>query len=270
MKGFKIVAIVLCIVLLLGATSVLLVSANEDSENFFENLFGGDKDDSETESKEPEESLPAADSLDANCEHEFDSGVVYKAAKCVTSGVMKYTCAECKGIKYESISAPGHDWDDGKITIQGSCTEKHEITYTCKKCGSSTVVLQSEIHPNSSKITVVTAFSELKHEIETKCGLCGKVLKQEIVPHSWDDGVITKAATCEDGEMLYTCECGATKTVAIAGSGHTVEYSYDIESETKHSVTETCSVCDQVLSFGTKTESHSWSNDQCVKCGATR
>ena len=42
--------------------------------------------------------------------------------------------------------------------------------------------------------------------------------------HTWDEGVQTKAPTCEEkGEMLYTCtdaECGATKTEEIAALGH--------------------------------------------------
>lgn len=42
--------------------------------------------------------------------------------------------------------------------------------------------------------------------------------------HTWDDGVVTKAATCtETGRMSYVCtdpECGATKTEEIPAKGH--------------------------------------------------
>ena len=40
--------------------------------------------------------------------------------------------------------------------------------------------------------------------------------------HKWDDGKVTKEATCtEAGEKTYTCTvCGATKVVAIAALGH--------------------------------------------------
>ena len=40
--------------------------------------------------------------------------------------------------------------------------------------------------------------------------------------HKWDDGKVTKAATCtEAGEKTYTCTvCGKTKVVAIPALGH--------------------------------------------------
>ena len=40
--------------------------------------------------------------------------------------------------------------------------------------------------------------------------------------HKWNDGVVTKAATCtEAGEKLYTCTvCNKTKTEAIEATGH--------------------------------------------------
>ena len=271
----KIVVIVLCIVLVLGAASMLAVSANVKLENFFTDLFGGVETDagtgSETEGQPNDsvETLPGNENLNSECVHEFDDGVTFKEATCVSSGVVKYTCSNCTGIKYESIPAPGHDWDDGKITVQGSCKVKQEVTYTCDRCGSTNKLVNTEVHPSDSRQEVVTAFSELKHEIATHCLACKKVLKREIVPHSWNDGEVTVQPTCNDGEMLYKCVCGATKTVVIAGVGHDIEYSYDIESETKHSVTKTCTICNQVISTG-QTESHSWSNDKCVKCGAER
>ena len=47
--------------------------------------------------------------------------------------------------------------------------------------------------------------------------------KYEVIhPHSWDDGVVTKAATCtEDGIRTYTCSIGGeTRTEAIPATGH--------------------------------------------------
>ena len=41
--------------------------------------------------------------------------------------------------------------------------------------------------------------------------------------HSWDEGTVTKEATCtEDGEIVYTCTvCGETYTEVIPATGHT-------------------------------------------------
>jgi len=39
--------------------------------------------------------------------------------------------------------------------------------------------------------------------------------------HDWDEGTENRAATCtEEGEMLFTCECGETKTETIDALGH--------------------------------------------------
>ena len=48
------------------------------------------------------------------------------------------------------------------------------------------------------------------------------VVEAAVCEHVWDNGVVTKAATCEEaGVMTYTCtKCGATKTEAIAALGH--------------------------------------------------
>ena len=48
------------------------------------------------------------------------------------------------------------------------------------------------------------------------------VVEAAVCEHAWDNGVVTKAATCEEaGVMTYTCtKCGATKTEAIAALGH--------------------------------------------------
>lgn len=44
------------------------------------------------------------------------------------------------------------------------------------------------------------------------------------IEHNWDNGTVTKAATCtKEGSMLYTCTddgCGETKTESIPATGH--------------------------------------------------
>ena len=142
----KIVVIVLCIVLLLGAGSMLVVSTNDKAEDFFNDLFGNTETGSGSgaETEDPEETIPETDTLNEACVHEFDAGAVFKEKTCTSNGVIKYTCSKCEGIKYDVDPAPGHLWDDGKITVQGSCTQKQEITYTCNSCQSTKKVVQNE------------------------------------------------------------------------------------------------------------------------------
>ena len=52
------------------------------------------------------------------------------------------------------------------------------------------------------------------------CSACGDAYTEAIAKlaeHVWDDGVITLEPTVEaEGVKTYTCECGATKTEAVA------------------------------------------------------
>lgn len=47
-------------------------------------------------------------------------------------------------------------------------------------------------------------------------------IEQQTCIHEWDDGEVTKEATCEkEGEMTYVCEvCGKTKTEKIEKTAH--------------------------------------------------
>ena len=62
--------------------------------------------------------------------------------------------------------------------------------------------------------------------MENICQRCGDTQLVKDLPvtedHKWNDGVVTKAATCtEAGEKLYTCTvCNKTKTETIEATGH--------------------------------------------------
>ena len=92
---------------------------------------------------------------------------------------------------------------------------------------------------------------------DTVCAICGEeITKGEAIPangHSWDEGEITTAPTCENaGVKTYTCTvCNATKTEAIDATGHTpVEVAEQPATctEAGHTAGTKCSVCDAILS----------------------
>ncbi len=81
--------------------------------------------------------------------------------------------------------------------------------------------------------------------------------------HSWDDGVETAAATCEDmGTMTYTCKtCGDTKEEATAPLGHDWESEYtEATCSTAGYTTQVCSRCGatQAIDGGAATDIHSY------------
>jgi hypothetical protein len=81
-----------------------------------------------------------------------------------------------------------------------------------------------------------------------------------ISEHHWDNGVVTKEATCtEDGVTLYTCtdqNCGETRTETIPALGHTVVMDEAVPATcTESGKTEGmhCSVCGEVFAAQGKT-----------------
>ena len=194
--------------------------------------------------------------------HAWGSGAVTKPATCTEAGEETYTC-ECGATKTEAIAAAGHkysaewskdatnhwhectvcgdkkdqvahEWDEGAVTKQPTCTEEGVKTYTCSVCGQTkTEVIEAQGHDYAE----VWSKDETNHWHE--CTVCHA--KTDIAGHAWGSGVVTRPATCtEDGEKTYTCECGATRTEAIAASGHkyATEWSKD---ETNH--WHECTVC---------------------------
>ena len=120
-----------------------------------------------------------------------------------------------------------HDYE---ITVTPpTCSEKGYTTYTCTLCGEGYVDDYVPAKGHSEVIDKAVAatcteggLTEGKH-----CSVCGEVLvAQQVIPatgHSWNDGVVTKAATCtESGVKTYTCRNDAnhTRMETIPAAGH--------------------------------------------------
>ncbi len=72
--------------------------------------------------------------------------------------------------------------------------------------------------------------------------------------HSYDDGVVTTAATCTTtGVKTFTCECGAVKYETIAALGHDWDDEVTVKAtcEQAGSVTKQCKTCLSVVTVST-------------------
>lgn len=109
----------------------------------------------------------------------------------------KATCRICGG-KYGETTEHTGVW----TKLEG----KDEHSRVCLVCG------QTETKKCSGGTLTCTE--------QATCEVCGE--KYGAPSHSWNDGVITKSATCIDGGVkTYTCAvCGGTKTEQIAALGH--------------------------------------------------
>ncbi|MBQ6118559.1 MAG: hypothetical protein IJK98_04965, partial [Clostridia bacterium] len=121
-----------------------------------------------------------------------------------------------------------HTWDEGEITKPATCIAMGETTYRCKVegCGSektlTDVAIDTNNHTNVSEIgesdSVCFAHG---YTAGTYCNDCQRWLsgheEKPLPEHTWDEGEITKAATCTvRGETTYRCTvegCTAQKTV---------------------------------------------------------
>lgn len=183
-----------------------------------------------------------------------------KEATCSTEG---YTgdkiCKDC-GKTIEAgkiIPKKEHSWDAGKVTKAANCTEKGIRTYTCQSCS---ITRTEDIPALGHKIVTdaaVAATCETDGKTEgSHCSVCGTILTAQktvkATGHDWDEGKITKAATCEEkGVKTYTCRtCKKTRTEDIPALGHkavtdvAVAATCETDGKTEGSH---CSVCGKVL-----------------------
>ena len=154
-----------------------------------------------------------------------------KAATCAQEGYTGDTyCTDC-GTKLSSgrvLEKKPHTWDSGKITKEATCTEKGIKTYTCVKCKAIKQERLPETgHRNTEYRNIKAATcAETGYTGDLYCKDCNMMLRNgekiEKKPHTWDNGLITTAATCtEKGIKTYTCTvCKTTKTAEIPSTGH--------------------------------------------------
>lgn len=183
-----------------------------------------------------------------------------KEATCSTEG---YTgdkiCKDCgKTIEAgTTIPKKEHSWDAGKVTKAANCTEKGIRTYTCQSCSITRTEDIPALGHKAVTDAAVAATCETDGKTEgSHCSVCGTILTAQktvkATGHDWDEGKITKAATCEEkGVKTYTCRtCKKTRTEDIPALGHkavtdvAVAATCETDGKTEGSH---CSVCGKVL-----------------------
>ena len=134
-----------------------------------------------------------------------------------------------------------HTYDEGVVTKEATPTEQGEKTYTCQveTCGHKKIeyfdykapieppTTDNPPHEHSYVRTVTLAPTCETQGVATYTCRCGDYYTTSIraLGHLWDDGVVTKEATCiEDGEKTYTCkrDSAHTYTETIPATGEHV------------------------------------------------
>ena len=188
------------------------------------------------------------------------------AATCETAGKTEGShCSVCGTVlkAQTTVAALGHSWDGGKVTKVATCTTAGTKTYTCTRCKKTRTETIAATGHKAVKDAAVAATCETAGKTEgSHCSVCGTVLKAQTTTaalgHSWDNGKVTKAATCTTaGTKTYTCtHCKKTRTETIAATGHkavkdaAVAATCETAGKTEGSH---CSVCGTVLKAQTTT-----------------
>lgn len=152
---------------------------------------------------------------------------------CTKSGKKQLRCKQCGYVKTATIKATGHKYDKGTVTKAATCKTTGTKAYTCIICKhkKSVVIPKTTNHKWNSDFTIdkqPTKTSEGSKSIH--CSVCNIIKSGSSVSipklaectHAYDNGVVTKEATCaENGLKTYTCTlCKATKIEIIPKIDH--------------------------------------------------
>ena len=229
------------------------------------------------------------DEVSGKALHEWDDGTVTKEPTCTEEGERTFAC-ECGATKTEPVAPlehafsdtpvydgthhwypctregckaekdkAEHAWDEGTVTTEPTCTEAGVTALACECGATKTEPIEALGHLNNYN----RKYDETYHWYE--CGREGCNAALEKAEHAWDNGTITKNATCtEEGERKYRCiNCGATKTKPIEPLGHAFSESL-AHNDTHHWYPCTHEGCSE----GIEQAEHVWQNGVCTECGA--
>ncbi len=164
------------------------------------------------------------------------------------------TCTVCGG----SSEPLGHDWgtwtqnSDEKAhtrickrdTSHTETENCHGGTATCTQRATCTVC--GAEYGDALGHDFTTSWTHDDNEHWKQCSRCDK--KDDVGPHTWDNGTITTAPTCtKAGKKTYSCtKCDATKIEPIPATGHSwkSDWTSDATHHWHECANENCDVTD--------------------------
>lgn len=201
-----------------------------------------------------------------------------------------YTCSRCgeKGTETFTHDQPHvHEWVVGKTT-EATCTLDGSIEYSCSVCKATKADTIKALGHDFSKEVIdekylASAAAEGKNPTYYKsCSRCEEKGSETFEhKHSWDEGSISKSATCtEKGEKTSKCTiegCKETKIEDVQALGHdyeeVVDERYLKTAATKEKAAEYYESCSRCKEKGSKTfiygepltHEHVWDNGSVTK-----
>ena len=227
--------------------------------------------------------------------HTWDGGIAIKTPTCTENGIREYTCADCGGVKTESIDKRPHNYQTQEL-IQPTCIAEGRRLSVCIYCGDQQVeVLQKTTSHQSYFAGAILQYAScvsegLRELICTECRqvvgttsipinptehkygswkkmddnrhgrVCQLCQHEETADHQWTQQNILHQATCtEDGELVSTCQsCGTQNKEVIPALGHSYSSTATEPTCTEQGYTEyCCAICtDQFIDDYTEALGH--------------
>ena len=170
-----------------------------------------------------------------------------------------------------------HDYGEWVLDQAPTCKKYGARHRICKNCGDREVDVLDKVDHSWELVSTTPATCTIGEIQHYKCSVCGEkkdvTLSNPLGEHSWDNGKVTKEATCtEDGEKIYICTvCNTTKTEVIPATGHQHK---EVRNAKKATCTEDgytgdtyCTDCNTKLESGTVINKlgHTWDNGVITK-----
>ena len=189
--------------------------------------------------------------------HDFSEWQITISPTCVQEGYRSRICSRCG--KQETQIIEKTDQHNYESELCGAtCTKAGYTLHTCVYCGLSYKDTYTNVLGHTEvidKAVSATCTTEGK-TVGRHCEVCNTVIQRQIkIPalgHDYDDGVITKEATCtEEGVRKHTCSvCEEIKDEVIKATGHQLTTDKAIEATcTEDGMTAGlhCSKCNEVI-----------------------
>ena len=154
------------------------------------------------------------------------------------------------------------NWEDSRSAAVVAGVSMSSVNYPCKVNGTQRNT-DYETEPLHN-------FDET--DGKDICSVCG-VSRKHIHTgdnHSWDEGTVTKEATCtEEGSIVYACtECGETRTENIPITAHTRDEGTITKEPTcmeDGELSYICTVCGDAVTEAIPATGHSWNEGEITK-----
>ena len=135
-----------------------------------------------------------------------------------------------------------------ETVVDPTCTSAGYTVHTCTNCGSSYLDSVVEGGHKWGTTVIPPTHTEPGYTLY-ECSVCKESYKTDYtapVGHAFDEGTVTKEATCTaEGEMTYACSCGATHTVPIPMTEHELTSAVTAPTCTELGyTTHSCKHCD--------------------------